>query len=70
MAEPVGKHDPRCDLWVSDDPADDCSCRGPSGKTRRDPPDPVTVRQRLEDEWRALSPQDRIARLNQYEGTR
>ena len=64
MAEPVNKHDPRCLIWLSDDPADGCDCRDHHGHTPRDLPDPITRRQQLEDEWRSLSLAERCARLD------
>ena len=64
MDEPRERHDVRCLVWLSDDPADRCDCRGPDGYTRRDVPDPITRRQQLEDEWHQLSLAERAARLD------
>lgn len=64
MAEPTGKHDPRCLIWASDDPADDCNCRDRHGHTARGLPDPITRRQQLEDEWRSLTLAERCRRLD------
>lgn len=64
MAEPKNLHEPWCPIWTSDDPAITCRCRGADGKTRRDPPDPITTRQQLEDEWRGLTLAERCHRLD------
>lgn len=64
MAEPRERHDARCLVWLSDDPADECDCRDEQGYTRRAAPDPITRRQQLEDEWASLPLRERCARLD------
>lgn len=64
MAEPRDQHDALCDIWLSDDPADACTCRDDAGKTTDLADERLAARRAAETAWHDLTP---CQRAEQYD---